>query len=99
MSLTDTPTVVTPAATPVAEIELLKGKESRTLVALFDTGAQKTFISKHTVESLGLPTVSTVSMAIDGFLANKRVQKYNIVRPVVKLGRYKHKVTLLLKMT
>ena len=88
---------LSPAATPTAQVLVNNGRNNQTLVALFDSGAQKTFISKEAVESLNLKEVGKVSMAIDGFLSNKKLQTYAVVRPVIRLGRYKCKVTAVVK--
>ncbi|KAG7161893.1 hypothetical protein Hamer_G007567 [Homarus americanus] len=57
MSLTNPPNSVTvPAAVPTAEIKVINGKKSIMVKALFDTGAQKTFIWGDAARALQLPT-------------------------------------------
>ena len=46
---------------------------------------------------MNLTKIGQVKMAIDGFLSNQKVQTYDVVRPVVQLGKYKHKITAIVK--
>ena len=81
------------AAVPVAEVQV-KNKEWLTRVkVLFDTGAQKSFISKEVATTLNLPIVGQACLKISGFLTNNDPKTYDLVRPTVKLGRFKLKIT------
>lgn len=98
MTLTSGNTVNSLATTPTAEVQILKGKLRRTVKALFDTGAQKTFISQDLVKAMKLSVVGKVNLAISGFLTNNETQTLDVVRPVVLLGRYKCKLVAVVKV-
>ena len=61
---------------------------------LFDTGAQKSFISEELARNLQLPVIGQASLKISGFLTDNKPQIYDLVRPTVQLGRFKMRLII-----
>lgn len=47
-----------------------------------------TEVSPEVTKQLELPTIKKVNLAISGFLQNNEVQSFNIVTPLLQLGKY-----------
>ncbi len=61
---------------------------------LFDTEVQKSFICKETVAVLNLPITRQAQLKISDFLTNNNTQAYDIVNPIIQLGKFKTKITV-----
>ena len=83
-----------PAAVPLAETVLSsKNKDHGTsVITMFDTAAQLSFIDRALSEQLGLKPVGTQKIAVEGFLAKQEFKEYQVVKPLVRFGRYKCRV-------
>lgn len=55
--------------------------------ALFDSGAQRTFIATELVHKLSLPSIATVALKVKPFGSDAMEVNCNIVRVVVRLGK------------
>ncbi len=63
-----------PAAVPIAEVDISSQRLMMKAKVLFDTGVQKSFISKETVTALNLPKKGQAQLKIFGFLTNNNTQ-------------------------
>lgn len=68
------------------------GKTALYIKDMFDSGAQRSFISPEVVRQLELPVIWKVNLATSGFLTNKEPQSFDIARPLVQMGKRKCKV-------
>ncbi|KAK3894099.1 hypothetical protein Pcinc_002118 [Petrolisthes cinctipes] len=78
-------------ATALAQLE--KKGEERDVQLFFDTGSQKTFITRKLVEEIRLPIKETVRMTITGFMGQPKSEDFHIVKPMIKMGRRRKRVT------
>ena len=88
-------TIFRPAAIPMAETTLRRHvKDPGTkVITMFDSAAQLSFISKPLADALGLKSVGKARISVEGFLSKNEGQEYNVVKPLVCLGRYKCKMS------
>ena len=61
---------------------------------LFDCGSQRSFIHKDLANQLQLKNVASLDMVFDSFNSKGDSKVYEIVRPVISLGKRKKRVTL-----
>ena len=64
---------------PTAFIQILQDNSKIESRALFDTGAQKTFIHKDLISKLGLPISKSTTHCVDSFGSIDSSKIYNIV--------------------
>ena len=62
--------------------------------SFFDNGSQRSFIHKDLANKLGLKNVTNLNMKLDSFSGEGQQSNYEIVRPVVSLGKRKKKITM-----
>ena len=65
----------------------LKHKGNEWNVRLFfDSGSQKSFITRELANQIKLPVKMSAKMTLTGFMGNPVTQTYDIVRPIIKMG-------------
>lgn len=82
-------------ALPTATVEVYNESNRHKICtrAFFDQGSQCTFITERLVSKLNLKVTGTVNLAVSGFLHSKGPETYQVVRPVVRLGRRHKRIT------
>lgn len=78
-------------ATALAQVEE-KGSTNQVRL-FFDNGSQRTFITKKLVQKARIPIKSEVTMTVKGFMGQPHEQKLEIVKPIVKLGNRRKRIT------
>ncbi len=84
---------ISPAAIPIAEVDISNQRWLTKTKVLFSTGVQKSFISKETIIALNLPKIGQAQLKILVFLTNNNTQTYDSVSPIIKLSKFKTKIT------
>lgn len=79
-------------ATAIAELKE-EGRQYRDVRLFFDSGSQRTFITKNLVQQCGLKTKQRKSLTLTGFMSNPTTQEFDIVKPVIKMGNRLKRIT------
>lgn len=76
-------------ATAMAVLE----QSGENLRLFFDTGSQRSFITRDIVERAGISIKSTVQMTLAGFMGQPTTQDFQIVKPVIRMGNRRKRIT------
>lgn len=88
-----TTTQSTGVALATAPAILENKRENRVVRLFFDNGSQKTLILRKVVQETGLTITTTKNITLKGFMATPKAQDYQIVRPVIRMGNRRKKIT------
>lgn len=83
----------TGVALPTAKATLEHQGKVKNVRLFFDTGSQRTFITQEVVDDLKLPITDTLEMTLTGFMSTPNTRQFNIVRPLLKMGKRFRKIT------
>lgn len=90
VSLNATVNQASGSALATAKAMLESGEEVR---LFFDQGSQKIFITRRLVERTNMAIRSTQNMTLQGFMGKPNSNVYQIVRPKIRMGNRKKRIT------